>query len=42
MGIALPSLLRLADLYKKVGGISRSWVVLGDGPIMKSDLEETP
>ncbi len=42
MGLTLPRLRRLADLYEKVGGISRSWVVLGDGPIMKPDLEETP
>ena len=42
MGLTLPRLRRLADLYDKVGGISPSWIVLGDGPIMKPDLEETP
>ena len=42
MGLALPRLQRLADLYEEVGGISPSWVVLGDGPIMRPDLEETP
>ena len=42
MGLTLPRLWRLADLYHGVGGISPSWVVLGDGPIMKPDLEETP
>ena len=42
MGLTLPSLRRLADLYDKLGGISPSWVVLGDGPIMKPDLKETP
>ncbi len=42
MGLTLPRLRRLADLYEKVGSISPSWVVLGDGPIMKPDLEETP
>ncbi len=36
MGLTLPRLRRLADLYESVGGISRSWVVLGDGPIMKA------
>ena len=35
MGLTLPRLRRLADLYDKLGGISPSWVVLGDGPIMK-------
>ena len=35
MGLTLPRLRRLADLYEEVGGISPSWVVLGDGPIMK-------
>ncbi len=40
MGLTLPSLRRLAGLYEEVGGISPSWVVLGDGPIMKRDLEE--
>ena len=42
MGLTLPSLRRLADLYEEFGGISPSWVVLGDGPIEKPDLEETP
>ncbi len=42
MGLTLPRLRRLADLYGKVGGISPSWIVLGDGPIMKPDLKETP
>ena len=42
MGLTLPRLRRLADLYDKVGGISPSWIVLGDGPIMKPDLKETP
>ena len=42
MGLTLPSLRRLADLYEEFGGISPSWVVLGDGPIKKPDLEETP
>ena len=42
MGITLRRLRRLADLYEEVGGISPSWVVLGDGPIMKPDLGETP
>ena len=42
MGLTLPRLRRLADLYEKVGGISPSWVVLGDGPIMRPDLKETP
>ena len=41
MPLTLPSLRRLADLYDKVGGVSPSWVVLGDGLIMKPDLEET-
>ena len=41
MGLTLPRLRRLADLYEKEGGISPSWVVLGDGPIMKPDLEKT-
>ncbi len=41
MGLTLPRLRRLADLYRKVGAISPSWVVLGEGPIMKPDLEET-
>ncbi len=41
MGLTLPRLRRLTDLYKEVGGISPSWVVMGDGPIMKPDLEET-
>ncbi len=40
MGLTLPSLRRLAGLYEEVGGISPSWVVLGDGPIMKRDLKE--
>ena len=40
MGLTLPRLRRLADLYDKVGGISPSWVVLGSGPIMRPDLEE--
>ncbi len=40
MGLTLPSLRRLAGLYEEVGGIGPSWVVLGDGPIMKRDLEE--
>ena len=35
MGLTLPRLRRLADLYEKVGGVSPSWVVLGDGPMMK-------
>ena len=39
IGLSLQSILRLSDLYEKVGGISRSWVVLGDGPMMKPDLE---
>ena len=38
MGVTLPRLRRLADLYDKVGGISPSWVVLGDGPIKKPNL----
>jgi len=42
MGITVPRLLRMADLYEEVGGISRSWVVLGDGPMMRPHLEETP
>ena len=42
MGLTLPRLRRLAGLYEKVGGISPSWVVLGNGPIMRPDLEETP
>ena len=33
MGLTLSRLRRLADLYEKVGGISPSWLVLGDGPI---------
>ncbi len=41
MGLTLPSVQRLADLYEKVGGISPSWVVLGEGPLMQSALEET-
>ena len=41
MGVTLPRLRRLAVLYEKVGGISPSWVVLGDEPIMRPDLEET-
>ncbi len=41
MGVTLPRLRRLAVLYEKVGGISPSWVVLGSGPIMRPDLEET-
>ena len=40
MGVTLPRLRRLADLYEKVGGISPSWVVLGGGPIMRPNLEE--
>ncbi len=40
MGLTLPRLRRLADLYEKVGGISPSWVVLGDGPIMKPNHEQ--
>ena len=35
MGLTLPRLRRLAGLYEKAGGISPSWVVLGDGPMMK-------
>ena len=42
MGVTLPRLRRLADLYAEMGGISPSWVVLGDGPMMKIDLDETP
>ncbi|MCH7933517.1 MAG: hypothetical protein IIC36_05925 [Gemmatimonadetes bacterium] len=42
MGLTLPRLRRLADLYETVGGISPSWVVLGDRPIMRPDLKETP
>ena len=42
MGLTLPRLRRLADLYREVGAISPSWVVLGEGPIMKPDLAETP
>ena len=42
MDLTPPRLRRLADLYEMVGGISPSWVVLGDGRIMKPDLEETP
>ncbi len=42
MGLTLPRLRRLADLYDKVGDISPSWIVLGNGRIMKPDLEETP
>ncbi len=42
MDLTPPRLRRLADLYDKVGGISPSWVVRGDGPIKKPDLEETP
>ena len=38
MGLTLPRLRRLADLYEREGGISPSWVVLGDGPIMKAGL----
>ena len=41
MGLTLPRLRRLADLYEKVGGISPSWVVLGNGPIMKPGVERT-
>ncbi len=33
---------RSTGLYEEFGGISPSWVVLGDGPIEKPDLEETP
>ncbi len=39
MGLTLPRLRRLADLYKEVGGVSPSWVVLGDGPIMRSTTD---
>ena len=42
MGITLRRLRRLAALYEELGGISPSWVVLGHGPIMKPELEETP
>ena len=42
MGLSLPSLRRLADLYADTGGISPSWVVLGDGPIMKRDFGRVP
>ena len=42
MGLTLPRLRRLADFYHKVGGISPSWVILGDGPMMKANLMETP
>ncbi len=42
MGLTLPRLRRLADLYKEVGGISPSWVVLGEGPMMKPDVEYAP
>ena len=35
MGLTLPRLRRLADLYEEVGGVSPSWVVLGDGPMMR-------
>ena len=41
MGITLPRLRRLADLYEEVGGISPSWVVLGEGPIGKPNLQRT-
>ena len=41
MGLTLPRLRRLADLYEKVGGISPSWVVLGNGPIMKPGVGRT-
>ncbi len=41
MGLTLPSLWRLADLYEESGDISPSWVVLGDGPIKKRDPQET-
>ena len=41
MGLTLPRLRRLADRYEKVGGISPSWVVLGNGPIMKPGVERT-
>ncbi len=34
MGLSLVSLRRLTDLYEKVGSISPSWVILGDGPMM--------
>ena len=39
MGLTLPRLRRLADLYGEVGGVSPSWVVLGDGPIMRSTTD---
>jgi len=39
MGLTLPRLRRLAGLYEKAGGISPSWVVLGDGPMMKPGLD---
>ena len=42
MGVTLRRLRRLADLYEEAGGISPSWVVLGNGPIMTSDLGEIP
>ena len=35
MGLTFVSLRRLTDLYEKVGNISPSWVMLGDGPMMK-------
>ena len=35
MGLSLVSLRRLTDLYEKVGSISPSWVILGDGPMIK-------
>ena len=38
MGLTFARLRRLADLYDEVGGINPSWVVLGDGPILKPDL----
>jgi len=41
MGLTLPSLRRLSHLYEEVGGISPSWVVLGEGPMMRPDLEKT-
>ena len=37
MGITVAKLLRLADLYEKVGSISRRWLVLGDGPMISSN-----
>ncbi len=35
MGLTLPRLRRLADLYEEVGGVNPAWVVLGDGAMMK-------